>query len=693
VGLDVDYRGDQGDFKNRCGQVRKALRILRIPKKGILTQSTPSGGRHYRFFLTRHVRVQDISYVLGLIGIHHQPGKFEIFPSMTQGMRLPFGAMPNRQAAPQRWVQFIRDFREGRIRKVPWIHILKRVDAYAQRRNELLGGEMAQQSPATAKDDSRPFSSPKAQTDRPAALKAFSSEMAIPRRSVEARTEYDRLLSSPWKSAADGLALWNLGIQKAGTRVLATKRLAYHLLHVRGMSLSEAQTCLVEWVYRSGATKSSDVRADLEKGTRRVEKQTEQIVEWTSNLNPPKRTSAGKPRFAVDELESIYERLSLLPEEVRADRFLFALRLLDFTRRHGSSNGEGYECPVGVRGIFRSWPGCSGMRYKAKRDDLERIGLIRMTREKRQRSNKYGRPRTYLITVGQPSVPRSLDFPQAEAWFAQRKSNCSQAQGERLNPECESDTYGTNVPLSPEMEQSGVIGEAPLRPDSSHERGDVDHSLPGENQIPPQSVVIPKREHAKRFAEQFASFVQRNSRNKGFSSTVSPLESNSCNAGNPPCLIADSGNGPMNRNEVVERAESLGGNLKVSFPYPKQRPGFGLPQRFRRPWSRPLVQSHPLEGEGKINPPRADEEMTFNKALPQGSPPCHSSLPRSLYGEVWNFNDGQSPFIGRGPAPTAPQSSTSDLRGTLHSPPRHGKPLSDAFPTLPETLPGGSPSD
>lgn len=102
VGLDVDYRGDQGDFKNRCGQIRKALRILRIPKKGILTQATPSGGRHYRFFLTRHVRVQDISYVLGLIGIHHQPGKIEIFPSKTQGMRLPFGAMPNRQAAPQR---------------------------------------------------------------------------------------------------------------------------------------------------------------------------------------------------------------------------------------------------------------------------------------------------------------------------------------------------------------------------------------------------------------------------------------------------------------------------------------------------------------------------------------------------------------------------------------------------------------
>lgn len=38
--------------------------------------------------------------------------------------------------------------------------------------------------------------------------------------------------------------------------------------------------------------------------------------------------------------------------------------------------------PWGFEGSFEAGQAGSGMRYKAKRDDLERIGLIRMTRKK-----------------------------------------------------------------------------------------------------------------------------------------------------------------------------------------------------------------------------------------------------------------------------------------------------------------------
>lgn len=91
IGIDVDLRGDKKDFKRRKRQVVKVLKRLGIQGKAILYSRTPSGGAHYRFFLTDRIRVSDVRPVMAAAGLRDCPGEIEIFPRMDRGMRLPFG--------------------------------------------------------------------------------------------------------------------------------------------------------------------------------------------------------------------------------------------------------------------------------------------------------------------------------------------------------------------------------------------------------------------------------------------------------------------------------------------------------------------------------------------------------------------------------------------------------------------------
>lgn len=113
VGIDVDFRGDRDDFKRRCKFVIEALRKLGVPSEAILKSLTPSGGRHYRFFTTRNVRVTDIPPVMAMVGLHESSGQIEIFPKLNKGMRLPFGFIPGREHDPGKWLRFIRAYQRS----------------------------------------------------------------------------------------------------------------------------------------------------------------------------------------------------------------------------------------------------------------------------------------------------------------------------------------------------------------------------------------------------------------------------------------------------------------------------------------------------------------------------------------------------------------------------------------------------
>ena len=111
IGIDVDYRGDRDDFKRRCELVIRALGTLGVPEHALLKSVTPSGGRHYRFFTTKKVRVRDIPQVMRMVGLNEMPGQIEIFPKLNKGMRLPFGYIPGQEHAPRKWLRFIRAYR------------------------------------------------------------------------------------------------------------------------------------------------------------------------------------------------------------------------------------------------------------------------------------------------------------------------------------------------------------------------------------------------------------------------------------------------------------------------------------------------------------------------------------------------------------------------------------------------------
>lgn len=447
VGIDVDFRGDREDFVRRCRKVHRVLRVLGVPRESRLVSRTPSGGRHYRFFLTRVVRTADIPSVMSLVGLPHVSGQFEIFPSMQRGMRLPFGHLPGHADQPQSWVTFVRDWKAGRIRRVNWLRCLRRAERFAQRQVE---GPQGVEEPLNI-DGNKIYPA-----DR-APRRALS--LGIPRRSQslsrttgskdESETRYQELLYQPWANPSAAQELWNLGIRLPGTRVEATKRLAWHLVHIRRLPLPQAESELSCWVYETGAKYSKDVREDIAAGTRQVERQTRDIVRWCAR-QPLERKGCRRQLFSVTEVHAIVTTVRRHILVNRADQIEFGLRLLEFAKSHGVQKPGGWEVQISVRGVIRTWPKCSGMRYKPFMDRAIESGLLRKTREKLQSSNGTGRPRTYLIQVPIGELDSTaMAFAEA-ASYAQASLQC---EPKALNAAgCESnasDTYQNVPPSSP----------------------------------------------------------------------------------------------------------------------------------------------------------------------------------------------------------------------------------------------------
>ncbi|MDA0282352.1 MAG: hypothetical protein O3B86_03255 [Planctomycetota bacterium] len=108
MGVDVDLGSGKRDFKKRRQQVRRALRGMGIQDDSVLYSPTPSGGCHYRVFFKQHIQTSHIRDLFRPFGIEHQNGRYELFPSTDQAMRLPFGHIPGRNCSDDEWKHLVR---------------------------------------------------------------------------------------------------------------------------------------------------------------------------------------------------------------------------------------------------------------------------------------------------------------------------------------------------------------------------------------------------------------------------------------------------------------------------------------------------------------------------------------------------------------------------------------------------------
>ncbi len=413
VGLDVDYRGDVEDFRKRCLRVMKALKRLGIKRESVLVSRTPSGGRHFRFFLTRKLPVSYIESVFELVGIVESPGQIEIFPKMKKGMRLPFGYIPGGKHDPRRWLRFIRAYRRHKVPLVRWLRCVRRAEAYAKRKAR--GTSRVQKTPP------RPKQTHPAEAAAPGRPGMAPRILGIPKRyrvqgspaEVGDIAQYRSLLGRQRPSGEDIESLIKMGIRCSGTRTQASMRLAWHLVFVRGLRAPNATAWLVKWVYETGSTTSVDVQADLRNGTRKVEQHTAKIVEWmVAKRGEQSNAAVDKSHFAKAEVAEIKRRLGYRAR----DRVLLsvALNFVRFAKLHGCPTPDGWSAQVAVRGVIQKWPHCQKMRYKPLIEALTACGLITMTLEKRQSTNGTGRPRTYLVSI-HPDLREGASMGQDEA--------------------------------------------------------------------------------------------------------------------------------------------------------------------------------------------------------------------------------------------------------------------------------------
>lgn len=394
IGLDIDFRGDRKDFRQRWSKALRALRVLGIHRNDILESTTPSGGVHLRFFLNTKVRIADIPETFARVGITETSGQIEIFPKRNKGMRLPFGYIPGSEHDPSRWVDFIRKYGRGEIRRVSWRECQFRALDHESKAAAI--GLPPGTTPPVAKQSPPPQRS-MAAARRPVMLgipKRFKKQ-GLAGSPAHAR-RYAELLERPVESQADVDELRSLGIQIAGTRHEATKRLAWNFVVVKRLSVEQATGMLTEWVYRTGRTTSNDVQEDNRRGTRHVAQEIARVVEWTASHHYS-ATTWDRSCFTKAEVDFVRGRLG-----ARADDPILvsvALNFLRYSKLNGTQTAEGWVAMVAVNGVIRRWSGCDGMKYLAHMNAMTDCGLVRMTREKIQSTNGTGRPRTYLICV------------------------------------------------------------------------------------------------------------------------------------------------------------------------------------------------------------------------------------------------------------------------------------------------------
>jgi hypothetical protein len=387
-------------FEDRCRLVEQVLRRLGINPSDpmqVLIQPTPSGGRHYFVFLDASYFVDDAHAILKQAGLKHTPGQHEFFPSTGRGLRLPFGHVPGQTHDPRGWIRFVDAYRFKRFRR---FSLKEMADAIDRRR---LAAHTTRK-----------------QTRRQPRTINVSVQEQVPRHGVPKRERqpidrYRQLVHQGPQSIAEAQELMELGIRFPHTRTEALKHVAAHLVWFRGQSAEEATERLTTWAY-DHRHDSKDIRADLQKNTRKVAKQIVTMCAWYA-AHKKSRSSNDRPVFANSELMSLRPHFQTLPSEERTKQAHFLLSFLRFAKAHGkpAQDRSGWEAAPAINAVVKKWEGCRhGNDYRRRIDHAEAAGILTMTLEKWQNHRGPGRARTYRLAI--PVVPReewSLDYDTA----------------------------------------------------------------------------------------------------------------------------------------------------------------------------------------------------------------------------------------------------------------------------------------
>lgn len=389
VAIDVDRRSDEADFHRRCARVEESFRFLGVPPEAWLVVPTPSGGRHYYFFTTDKIRTADIAPTMAKIGITACKGKVEIFPSTSNGLRLPFGHIPNRDHGPDEWIRFIEKHRSGRLPLVNWEMCKHMAKRHALDRRKQLPIFPPEPDGLADPEPRRLQQRPKA--PRPERL----VHLGLSKADRQKAQRYEALLARPVESPAEIEDLLELGIRTEGSRHEAIMRLAWNFIFVRGSSEEDAAREITEWAYRTGDGISKDVQADVTNGGHKVEDDVKDLVNHFGRLRD--RAHGSPCLFADAEVAAIQRATASLEPRLRFSRGRFLLEFLRFAKTHGWSTKQGWECCPAAEGIMRQWRGCSGTRYKLYLDWALAQRILVKTREKRQTQDGTGCPRTFLM--------------------------------------------------------------------------------------------------------------------------------------------------------------------------------------------------------------------------------------------------------------------------------------------------------
>jgi hypothetical protein len=401
-------------FADRCILVEKAFRRMGINPDNptsVLIQPTPSGGRHYYVFFDAPYLLSQYHQLLHAAKLQHVPGEIEFYPSTKHGLRLPFGHIPGQPHNPQAWIQFIDDYRNGKIIR----HSLADCHDSLEKHTEIQSRRI--QSVQRSNSGS-PTGITHQRADSPSTPKSAEPSTRDPNLGSEAEGRY-RLLLEGIRSSTDAEDLMSLGILLPGTRTQVLNHLAAHLIWFKHLSAADAADFLINWAM-SPRHASKDIQDDQANGTTKVAKHIQTMCRWyDSNMQasdfPANTYTAAK--FAPQELKALRYHLAELSPDDRANQAQFLLHFIRFAKHHGSadSDGTGWLASPAIRQVIRRWPGCHHMNYATRIRHAVSGGCMEVVKDAWHRPNGPGRARTYRLSV--PVVPESEWVMTYEAAF------------------------------------------------------------------------------------------------------------------------------------------------------------------------------------------------------------------------------------------------------------------------------------
>ncbi len=361
VAIDVDQRGDPEEFVSRCRKLEDALSLLDVPPEARLVVPTPSGGRHYYFFTAARIRTAEIAPTLAEVGIFARKSKFEIFPSPSQGLRLPFGHIPGNPHTPDEWLLFLARYRSGALPTVNWEQCKHLARQHLRSRG--VQRHLFPDEPKEKEPEQRP-PAPSGKRRLLAETAGRTVHLGATKRAQEQVSRYEELVMKQVRCPAEMKELWALGIREAGTRHEAVLRLVWNFIFVRGCGEEEAVAEITDWTYRTGKHTSKDVRADLERGGSRVEDDVRDLVRRFARLREEGGRGSGN-HFGEAEVEAIRAATKGLERQLAQTRGQFLLEFLRFAKNHGrpvEGGGKARRRCVASSGSGRAAAACATRR-------------------------------------------------------------------------------------------------------------------------------------------------------------------------------------------------------------------------------------------------------------------------------------------------------------------------------------------